>query len=174
MDQTQIKNLPAEMMMRIFRLLSPQDLKMVVLVSKLWRKMGEHPSLWTWCSVRVANRSDLGKLGIRRLQQIESIHVRMRHWQTSDLEKLFQTLVKIPRLRNIYGLSFTNLSFVETGLMARVVSRLEVVEMRNTKITNEQAKNMFDKITEESPLQILDIAGNNLSQVQPAVLATGV
>ena len=65
MEETQIQNLPEEMLMRIFRLLTPQDLKMFVLVCKLWREMGEHPSLWTWCMVTVASKGDVEMLSMR-------------------------------------------------------------------------------------------------------------
>ena len=73
MSETQINVLPAEMLMRIFNLLPPQDMKMVVLVCNSWRKMGEDPSLWTSCRVTVANRGDLEKLNTRRMQQIQDI-----------------------------------------------------------------------------------------------------
>ena len=65
MEETQIQNLVPEMMMRIFRLMTPQDLKMVVRVCKLWREMGEHPSLWTWCMVTVASKGDVEMLSMR-------------------------------------------------------------------------------------------------------------
>ena len=172
MERTQIKNLPAEMMMKIFRLMSPQVLKMVVLVCKLWREMGEHPSLWTWCKVTLTSGGDLEMLDIRRLQQIESIEIES-DTETSEVEELFQTVATLPRLKNV-ELYDTNLSSVEPGLLARVVNRLEMIIMLDTDMTSQQADAVFAAIAEDSTVKILSIGCNNLSNVEPSVIAKAV
>jgi len=178
-------------MMRIFRLMTPQDLKMVVLVCKLWREMGEHPSLWTWCRVTVASKGDVEMLGMRRLQQINTVHVcrltSWYHWYTTRsqqngvhvLEQLFKTLDvgTLTRLRDIGGLRNTNLSSIEPGLMGRVMSRMEKVEMvYYCNITNIQADALFTAIAEDSTVKrlFLNMTRNNLSHVQPVVMAQAV
>jgi len=172
MELTQINDLPSEMIMRIFKLLTPLDLKMAVLVCKLWREIGEHPSLWTRYFVTVANRDDLEKMKIRRLQLVD--HICAYTEQTCVLKDLFQTVVTLPRLRTISGLSSNNLSSVKPGLFARVVTRLEAVNLEYTKITAEQANALFVGISEDSTLKEVSIGNNNLSSVNPSVIATAV
>ena len=162
-------------------MLPPRDLKMVVLVCKCWREIGEDPSLWTRCMVTLASRGDLEKLDIRRLQQIQVINVRARCFQADELEEMFQTVVtnpplmpRLPKLREISGLANANISNVEPRLLARVVCRLEEVDMRKTNITSEQVRTLFTILCHWSQLKSLNLSVNNLSTVDPAVLSTAV
>ena len=66
---------PNEMLFKIFHSLAPKDMKTAVLVCRLWWKVGEDPSLWTWAVVRIDTRGDFQKLNIhvkslRMLQEI--------------------------------------------------------------------------------------------------------
>merc|ERR1719186_1228723 len=110
-------------MLKIFQLLPPQDLKMVVLVCKRWRDMGEDPSLWTWCLVRykAGKRSDLDKLSVRRLQKMKKINLWYDEWKPGEMEQLFRALEMeiLPDLREISGLTGYNYQSVEHGLLAR-------------------------------------------------------
>ena len=45
--------LPAEILGRVFDLLSHTDLKSAVLVCRWWREVGESPLLWTWACLKV-------------------------------------------------------------------------------------------------------------------------
>ena len=71
--------LPAEMLERVFRLLPPRDLKVVVAVCRRWREVGEAPSLWTWVYLAVVRRN-LGRmvevLGSRRMQAATRLVIR--------------------------------------------------------------------------------------------------
>ena len=61
MSQTGITKLPEEMLVKIFSLLPPQDMKSVILVCKSWRGIGEDPTLWAWSVVEVNSREDFHK-----------------------------------------------------------------------------------------------------------------
>ena len=49
--------LPAPMLEKIFQLLSPPDLRTVVLVCRRWRKVGEGPRMWPWVTVTVTREN---------------------------------------------------------------------------------------------------------------------
>ena len=51
------KMLPVELLLKIFSLLQPQDLKSVILVCKRWKEVGDDPYLWMWTTVTVKKNS---------------------------------------------------------------------------------------------------------------------
>ena len=63
----EISDLPDEMVGQVQQWLPRPALKEAVLVSRLWRKEGEDPSLWKWCKVTVYKRDDIDNLAIRRI-----------------------------------------------------------------------------------------------------------
>ena len=50
---TEVDKLLPELLEMVFRLLPRRDLKVVVLVCKRWREVGEAPVLWAWVCLRV-------------------------------------------------------------------------------------------------------------------------
>ena len=60
--------LPPEMLGQIFSLLTPKDLKTVMLVCKSWRDVGERPALWSRIAVKT-----LSQLRLKRLQGAREI-----------------------------------------------------------------------------------------------------
>merc|ERR1719186_274114 len=71
--------------------------------------------------VTVASKGDVEMLGMRRLQEIDTV---FSISVTSVVEQLFKTVDggTLTRLRNIGGLWGTNLSSIEPGLLGRVMS----------------------------------------------------
>ena len=110
------------------------------------------------------------------MQQIDTIRVSTR--ETSVLEQLFKTVDggTLTRLRNIGELWGINLSSIEPGLLGRVMSRMEEVDldMYYCKITNIQAVALFTAIAEDNTVKILNMAGTDLSHVQPVLMARAV
>ena len=51
------KQLPVEILSKIFKSLSLQDLSTVVLVCRRWREVGETPKLWSQVTVTVDERN---------------------------------------------------------------------------------------------------------------------
>jgi len=138
---TDISDLPAEILIEIFSLLSSTDLKSVVLVCKQWMMVGETPTLWTWAMVTLKSRDDLQKLSNRRIQLMNMDKVKVTNWfdgsqpfliQSTAVrpEELFSALLPITTLTSIegmkddLGLSGPDLSRVEPELFAKVLSRL--------------------------------------------------
>jgi len=172
-EMTEINNLPEEVMVKIYHKLCPKDLKMIVLVCKTWREMGEDPLLWNWSHVCV-HRHDIFKLNIRRLKCVQYVDVASYYWPWEDdkLKQLFQALIRLPRLKIITGLAGINLSSVEPELLSKVAC-LKFVEMSCTYNTlastypiNDPARELFTLMCQNSR----DM--NNLSTVQPHILAS--
>jgi len=143
---TGILDLPGEILTTVFGLLPPSDIKSIVLVSKQWMVLGEHPNFWTWAIVTVNIKADLLKLKKRRLQKLMKIKV--SNWfdgsqslliQSTSVkpEELFEALLPITTLTSIGGLidenvgsitfrgtDYPDLSGIEPEVFARVLSRL--------------------------------------------------
>jgi len=198
-----INILPIEMMLKLFSLLSPKDLKMVVLVCKMWRDLGEDPQLWTWTKVRICSREDIKKLYIKRLQhklsELEELSVsgwltypwmsryncpgeRMYPFVTKnqyncldgELEELFKAFDKLPKLKYIDGLFNVNLSSVEPELLARVFTRLELVDLGNNSLTSKQVQALFEAMAQNTQLKGLHFSFDNLSAIKPEVMTSVV
>ena len=77
MDITVMENLPTEMLLYIFEMLSYRDLKIAMLVRRRWREIGEIQQLWGSLPVIVNKRnifiiheklSTRIKLGLKKLR----------------------------------------------------------------------------------------------------------
>lgn len=97
-------------MFRVFRLSPPRDLKMAVLVCRMWRTRGEDPNLWKWCRVKLCPCS-INKLFVQRLLYVEEITINSGdNWLSGDWEAMFKATIRLPRLKMIGGLDGVNLS----------------------------------------------------------------
>eukprot|EP00092_Neocalanus_flemingeri_P034248 GFUD01037245.1.p1 GENE.GFUD01037245.1~~GFUD01037245.1.p1 ORF type:complete len:265 (-),score=79.60 GFUD01037245.1:63-749(-) len=164
-----MNSLPTEILERILHLLPPSDLRMVVLVCRRWREIGEDPSLWTWGMVRVASRGDLDMLHTRRLQHVQEIGVGGQ-LESLELEELVRAVVRLTRLKYL-DLRGNNLSSVEPGLLSEAVMDVKTVDMNDCQLTSQQVETILTAVSGQTKLKTLYIRGNNLSTVQPAVLA---
>jgi len=139
-----INNLPNEILFGIFKLLSPQDLKTAVLTCKLWKDLGEDPSLWRWSVVKLVSSEDFPKLNIPRLQLLQEIKIAhgeinryccnlsvgVCHWRKNGMLEIFKVILEIPTVTRISGFDMCEgLAAVEPKLLASVLNRLEELEM---------------------------------------------
>ena len=72
------------------------------------------------------------------------------------------------------NISENDLSGVDPGLLAKAVVNLETLDIGNTKLTQQQAAVIFSGVCEGSRLNVLNISENNLSEVEPELLAKTV
>jgi len=188
MLQKTIADLPEEMMIRIFKLLLPQDLENVMLVCKGWKEMGEDPTLWTWSRVTVKSREDFPKLNIRRFLLVQELKIGDNcsvdegchcQWAEDDWIELFELLVNLPGL-NILNPSLcfwacsTNLSCVDTGLVLNVYKRLKKVCMHE-QLSHEQSYQLFSAVAQnECSLEHLQIWGKDTIKLSPEIFASAV
>ena len=141
-------SLPPEKLLEIFHLLSPQDLKTVVLVSRRWREVGETPILWGWVSLKVNpdNLSSMPEiLDTRRLETAMRLTVVCRRVTVPVSDQLLQAVGRHSGLKLLH-LVATDLSSVEAGLLASVVARMETVTFCKSNMTSEQLEAIFTAI----------------------------
>jgi len=168
----EIDGLPAEMLIRIFHCLPPRDRKKIVLVSKIWRDIGEDPTLWNWCRVVVRQKGDINSFSIRRLQQIQEICLNTGgNWEAGDWETIFEVVVRLPMLKKLDFLGDNYLSTVGPELFGSVVTRIEDVNLINSKLTNDQKRALFTAMDLDSQMKKLNLNGNNLYSLEPELFA---
>ena len=83
----EIHNLPPEIVIRIFNMLSKKDLSNVVLVCKQWKEMVEENPKSPWVRLFV-HVDDIEILEVRRLQHVQEVKVSKYFVSVVKLEKL--------------------------------------------------------------------------------------
>lgn len=155
--------LPAEILEKVFRLLPPRALKMVVLVCRRWRQVGEVPWLWSWLCLEV-EESSLAimpmVLHTDRLQAVNKLRVR------AVSEELLLSLAGHQGLREL-DISDTKLYGMSPELVGEAVQNLVTLHIWENHITTEQAESVLRCCCS---LLYLDLSYNDLSLVQPALL----
>ena len=86
---------------------------------------------------------------------------------------VLEAVIRHPGLRTL-DLSLTDLSSVPACLPARLVQRLEELDMWNTELTTRQLEAVLSAATTSSTLRKLNLGNNNLSLVEPGLLARAV
>ena len=71
-------------------------------------------------------------------------------------------------------ISDSNLAGVDPVLLAKAVTKLETLKVTYTKLTQQQAVAILTAVSEGSKLTKLDISNNNLSGIDPGLLAKAV
>jgi len=199
---TDISDLPEEILIEIFSLLSPSDLKSVVLVCKQWRMVGETPTLWTWAMVTLKSRDDLQKLSNRRIQLMNMDKVKVTNWfdgsqpfliQSTAVrpEELFSALLPITTLTSIEGIkddlvynlgSFgfpaggpdnPDLSRVGPELFATVLSRLRNLCFDILNPSPPQYEALLSSIAQKDSVKKL-VFGDRKMPPQPDLFAAAV
>jgi len=164
-------NLPDEVLEEVFRLLSPTDLKSVVMVCRRWREVGEVPALWSWVRVEV-NEDNMDYipevLDSSRMEAVKKIDF----WGVKMSHRLLRAVARHPGLKEMRVDG--DLSSVEPELLARAVVQLEEVDLRYTRLTTNQVNTIFTSMTGNCKLKTLRVCGNDLSTVEADVLAQAV
>ena len=190
MDITVMEKLPTEMLLYIFEMLSYKDLKIVMLVCRRWREIGEIQKLWSSLPAIVNTRNisvmpDI--LSTRRMLGLKKLRI-----ETKLSDKLSQTIVRHPGLREfelskrndeqtiisvlnvicsgggqgmILRLNNKNISGVDPKLLARAVTKLETLEFSNTKLTQQQIVAILTSLSDGSKMTKLDISFNDMSGI---------
>ena len=94
MDITVIENLPTEMLLYIFEMLSYRDLKIAMLVCRRWREIGEIQQLWGSLPV-IVNKRNISVmpeiLSTTRMLGLNKLRI-----ETELSEKVSQTIARHP------------------------------------------------------------------------------
>ena len=99
--------------------------------------------------------------------------LRTTHLTSQQVEAIFAALHTSSQLK-ILRIQDNDLSSVDASILAQAVTQLEEVELGDTHLTPQQVEAIFAALETSSQLKILRIGDNNLSSVDPDVLARGV
>ena len=167
--------IPPELWLHIFSFLPINVLKVVVLVCRTWRKMGEEPVLWKKMKLKVRRETQPileNVLSLRRLERLRSIKL------SQDLEKYqaenFLRLVGGLEQIIILDMSCIKLTMVIPDTMGTLVRGLEELVLTGCDPTLHHLMKIFTVICNEDnkcKMQKLYIGYNNLSQLPPNMLA---
>ena len=69
------------------------------------------------------------------------------------------------------NICWNDMSGVDPGLLAKAVNNVETLDIGNTKLTPQQTAAVLTSASEGSKLTKLNICGNNMSEVDPGLLA---
>ena len=111
--------------------------------------------------------------------KVETVNIRCTELTRQQWKAVFTAISGDTKLRNL-DIVYNNLSTVTPELLATAVSNLETVNIRNTRITDQQWKAVFTALCGNSKLRNLhigyNIGGNyiNLTSVMPGLLATAL
>jgi len=104
----EVNNLPVEVVLQIFNKLGLRDLSSAVLVSKLWRNIGQDPSLWKCFALRVKgdNPSVLRSVFVKpRFLMTDVVKISDTFWNKllpTQIGNLVQEILKKKFVRNIF------------------------------------------------------------------------
>jgi Leucine-rich repeat (LRR) protein len=137
------------------------------------------------CSVVVGGGAHLRKLGLgltglstvepgllaRALAVLEEVDITEADLTRHQLETIFSAISGDTKLKKL-DLSENDLSCLEPDLFAKAVSNVEQVELRDSKLSEQQVNALFTAVSGgATSLKKLGIATNNLSPVRPDLLA---
>jgi len=154
---------------------SPGDLCKVMMTSRYMNSLASRPDLWEDMKLNMSKVKKIGLkelFSIKRFEKIKIMDFHAMEFTSEELRRLWNEIPGTP-LKNIkFGL--VNLCEVPSKLLAMAVAELEEVELWNTKLTSQQCKAIFRFPAVDYKLKKLDIAGNDLSSVDPKCLARSV
>jgi len=170
------KELPEEVLDRIFKMLSLQELKTAVMVCRRWRLVGERSGLWKSCCVILSrkNHSVSKILRMKRLQEARTLIVKRMSMSSLTLNYIFSRLCSNNQFKTV-SISDNNLSSVKPRLLQGTIINLETLNVENTNLTPKQTETIFTSVSEGgSTLQHLNISYNNLSRLSVVLSARAV
>ena len=91
------------------------------------------------------------------------------------MEEFFAEMSNNSNLKSLRIESFKNLSSIDPQVLTKVLTQIEVVSISHTKITNDQEMSLLSEMASGNAfIKAIDLGGNNLSSVDPEVLARAV
>ena len=109
----------------------------------------------------------------RAVNNMEKINLECTELTNQQCIQIFKYAENESNLKDM-KIGRNDLSAVEPGSMARAVSKMEECGLQSSKLTNQQAEDIFKHINEDCKLKNLHMAGVNLSSVDGDVIATAV
>ena len=115
------------------------------------------------------NKHDMAK-AVNNMEKIDLEDTKLTNQQCSQIFKCAENESNL----KVMKIGHNDLRAVESGSMARAVGKMEECGLQYSKLTNQQAEDIFKHINEDCKLKNFNIRGVNLSSVNGYVLSTGV
>ena len=173
------KELPVEILEKIFQFLPLKDLCLALLVCRRWREVGETPALWSQFTVTVDKRNQLMVTDIMRSRRMKAVREMIIGEFVSLPEKGWMAVIGHTGLREL-RVGCGSMLRTESGLVGRVVTSVETVSVCDAMLSTEQVTSIMTHICDSSTstLKVLDISSNrwnfSVSRVDPVLLARAV
>ena len=124
-----VHQLPQEMLMKIFSMLSLSDLSNVMLVCRKWRIVAESPWLWRRMEVVVGQMkvTNMNILNTTRLRSVKRLRLLSRyHPDEQEAEAVFAAILEHEGIREL-NISQNQINKVNSDTLARAVNFMEQV-----------------------------------------------
>ena len=167
--------LPPEMLVMIFQFLSPKDLMMIVFICRRWRDVVE--ILWSRLTNLDFSYEDLSfyKPGLMAsyITRVDTLNILSANLWPEQSQAILTAISEEYKLTNL-DISNNDLSVMEPELIASAVSRVDTLNISSTNLRPEQSQAIFTAISEGYKLTNLDFSYNDLSLLEPELLASAV
>ena len=170
--------LPPEILGRVFRMLSHNDLKSAVLVCRWWREVGQSPLLWTWARLKVDCASVQRLPELRRpIPRMEVVCANaLREPDKNVIEEVLMAAARHPWLKEL--VICADLSSVDPELLAWSLIQLKRVKLFFTHLGFVQVLTLLTALcTEDASLESLFLGKGSthvLAEMDAGVLARAV
>ena len=165
------KDLPAELLGKIFQLLPVQDLRRAMLVCKRWAEAGEMPEVWANVDIVVTHKN----LEVMPEVLLSPRLLLVRKVEVSAVSKRFlQTLARHPKVEQV-DMEDICFSGVQSSLLVQALTNLNQVDLTGTQLLLDHVSDLCSSLVENTlHLKILSLAWNDLSLVNSRLLAEAV
>ena len=171
-----INFLPEEIIRKIIFLLQSSDLKNATAVCKRWQDVGSEPKLWRGFRLSI-NYKTVGMIEemmkCQRLRGMKSVKFLAWFVPVKTSEAVIREISKNSEVDELVvrGNGFTDF---DADLLSSCINRMRRVLLTKTKLSREQVDVLFTDMEKETRLIELDIRENDLSKVEPNILANCV
>ena len=165
--------LPNEMLEYVFKYLSPHDLCTVMLVCNRWKEACEHPKLWHWLVLKVNQNTQMDLLDSLSSKRFRGVTRMVVHRNVNMSNQLMSNLNPHSALRYL-DMSRTVLDNVEPALLAYSFKKITSLDLSCATMTHNQIRLICMSLKEGTQLRSLNMDSNDLSLLEPDVLANGI
>jgi len=152
------------------RLQAVRTLEVREVSEELLQAVVRHPGLKVMVVVMAYFSSVDPELLAQAVTQLEEVMLWYSYLTPQQVTAICTAMTGNSQLKTLH-LSDINLSTVDAGILAQVVTQLEEVGLWATDLTPQQVEAIFAALDTSCQLKILRIGGSNLSSVDPDVLA---
>ena len=158
------KDLPAELLGKIFQLLPVQDLRRAMLVCKRWAEAGEMPEVWANVDIVVTHKN----LEVMPEVLLSPRLLLVRKVEVSAVSKRFlQALARHPKVEQV-DMEDICFSGVQSSLLVQALTNLNQVDLTGTQLLLDHVSDLCSSLV-ENRLQLKILGSSFMSLHSPPV-----